>query len=160
MERNVILALFDREQRIDIEYPGLTKEIAGGVVRFTGPPDHESGNFVLYSRFADDHADEAIRDQISHFRSHQLPFEWKVYDHDSPLDLRERLGSIRIQDDLRSQLQVRLPAGLGVRVPIPFRSTNAADSHDLGADDLGVDRLQDDIEPQLPLESEISGGFL
>jgi ribosomal protein S18 acetylase RimI-like enzyme len=91
MERNVILALFDREQRIDVEYPGLTKEIAGGVVRFTGPPDHDSGNFVLYSRFADHHADTAIQNQISHFRAQKLPFEWKVYDHDSPPDLRERL---------------------------------------------------------------------
>lgn len=91
MERSVILALYDREQRIDIEYPGLTKEIAGGVVRFTGPPDHDSGNFVLFSRFADEYADEAIRQQITHYQSQKLPFEWKVYDHDSPPDLRARL---------------------------------------------------------------------
>jgi GNAT superfamily N-acetyltransferase len=91
MDRSVILALYDREQRIDIEYPGLTKEIAGGVVRFSGPPNHESGNFILYSRFADEYADVAIREQISHFRAKKLPFEWKVYDHDSPPDLHARL---------------------------------------------------------------------
>ena len=91
MERNLILALYDREQRIDIEYPGLQKEVAGGVVRFTGPPEHDSGNFVLFSRFADEHADEVIREQISHYRARELPFEWKVYDHDSPPDLRARL---------------------------------------------------------------------
>lgn len=91
MERNVLLALYDREQRIDIEYPGLQKEVAGGVVRFTGPADHDSGNFVLFSRFADKHADDAISEQISHYRSQHLSFEWKVYEHDSPPDLRERL---------------------------------------------------------------------
>ena len=91
MERNVLLALYDREQRIDIEYPGLKKEVAGGVVRFTGPPEHEGGNFVLFSRFGDDHADAVIGEQISYYRSRQTPFEWKVYDHDSPPDLRTRL---------------------------------------------------------------------
>ncbi|MFN2192948.1 MAG: GNAT family N-acetyltransferase [Candidatus Promineifilaceae bacterium] len=91
MDRSVILALYDREQRIDIEYPGLTKEIGGGVVRFTGPPNHESGNFILYSRFADENADSVISEQISHFRAQQQPFEWKVYEHDSPPDLRARL---------------------------------------------------------------------
>jgi GNAT superfamily N-acetyltransferase len=91
MDRSVILALYDREQRIDIEYPGLTKEIAGGVVRFTGPPSHENGNFILYSRFADEFADVAISEQISHFRAQELPFEWKVFEHDSPPDLRTRL---------------------------------------------------------------------
>lgn len=91
MERNVLLALYDREQRIDIEYPGLQKEVAGGVVRFSGPPDHDSGNFVLYSRFADEHADAAIHEQILHYRAKKTPFDWKVYEHDSPPDLRARL---------------------------------------------------------------------
>ena len=91
MDRNLLLALFDREQRIDIEYPGLEKEVAGGVVRFTGPPDHQNGNFVLFSRFADEHADQAIADQITFYSRRRLPFEWKVYEHDSPPDLRARL---------------------------------------------------------------------
>ncbi len=91
MDRNVLLALYDREQRIDIEYPGLNKEVSGGVVRFTGPAHHGSGNFVLFSRFADDSADLAIREQISYYQGQQRPFEWKVYEHDSPPDLRARL---------------------------------------------------------------------
>lgn len=91
MERNLLLALYDREQRIDIEYPGLKKEVAGGVVRFTGPPNHDSGNFVLFSRFADEHADAVIHDQIAHYSTQDAPFEWKVYEHDTPPDLRTRL---------------------------------------------------------------------
>ncbi len=91
MERNVLLALYDREQRIDIEYPGLQKDISGGVVRFTGPQDHDSGNFVLFSRFADEQAEAIIDDQIAYFQARRSPFEWKVYEHDSPPDLRARL---------------------------------------------------------------------
>ena len=91
MERNILLALYDREQRIDIEYPGLKKEMSGGVVRFTGPPEHSGGNFVLFSRFGDDSADKAIGDQIAYYRRREQPFEWKVYEHDSPPDLRARL---------------------------------------------------------------------
>ena len=91
MERSVLLALYDREQRIDIEYPGLSKEVSGGVVRFTGPPQHRSGNLVLFSRFGDDFADTAISDQISFYKKQDLPFEWKVFEHDSPPDLRARL---------------------------------------------------------------------
>ncbi len=91
MDRNVLLALYDRELRIDIEFPGLEKEVAGGVVRFSGPPEHHNGNFVLYSRFADEYTDKVINDQISFYRGRNLPFEWKVFQHDSPPDLRESL---------------------------------------------------------------------
>jgi GNAT superfamily N-acetyltransferase len=91
MERSVLLALYDREQRIDIEYPGLRKEVSGGVVRFTGSADNNAGNLVLFSRFGDDSADRAIQDQITFYKQKNLPFEWKVFDHDSPPDLRARL---------------------------------------------------------------------
>jgi len=91
MERDVLLALYDREQRIDIEYPGLTKEVGGGVVRFSGPPEHHFGNFVLYGRFAEPRVEAVIEQQIAHFEGLGRPFEWKVFTHDSPPDLRERL---------------------------------------------------------------------
>lgn len=93
MERDVLLALYDREQRIDIEYPGLSKEVTGGVVRFSGPAQRENGNFVLYGRFAERHADEVIRDQIAYYSNLGRPFEWRVFAHDAPPDLRERLMS-------------------------------------------------------------------
>ena len=43
MDRKTILALYDKEQRIDIEYPDLYKEVTGDVVRFTGPAERHSG---------------------------------------------------------------------------------------------------------------------
>jgi len=91
MDRKVLLALYDKEQRIDIEYPDLFKEVNRGVVRFTGPVERHSSSFVLYSRLTDENADDVIRAQIAYYRRYGLPFEWKVYDHDTPPDLRERL---------------------------------------------------------------------
>jgi hypothetical protein len=67
MDRKVLLALYDREQRIDIEYPDLFKEVKGGVVRFTGPPERHSSSFVLYSRSTDENVDDVIQAQIAYF---------------------------------------------------------------------------------------------
>ena len=91
MERDVLLALYDREQRIDIEFPGLTKEVAGGVVRFSGSAQHDHGNFVLYGRFAERRTEEVIEEQIDYYARQGRPFEWRVFSHDAPPDLRERL---------------------------------------------------------------------
>ncbi len=91
IDRRTVLALYDRELRIDVNVPGLFKEISGGVVRFMGPPDRQGSNFVLYCRLTADNADEAIIKQINHYRYYRMPFEWKVYDHDTPPDLKARL---------------------------------------------------------------------
>ena len=91
MDRKVLLALYDKEQRIDIEYPDLIKEVKDGVVRFTGSAERQSSNFVLYSWLTDENADDVIQAQIAYYRRYGLSFEWKVYDHDTPSDLRLRL---------------------------------------------------------------------
>src|SRR5690606_24536833 len=36
-------------------------------------------------------ADEVIREQIAYFEGIGQDFEWKLYDHDSPPDLKDRL---------------------------------------------------------------------
>ena len=91
MDRKVLLALYDKEQRIDIEYPDLRKEVRDEVVRFTGPRERPSSHFVLYSRLTEKNVDEVIRAQIAYYGRRKLSFEWKVYDHDTPPDLRARL---------------------------------------------------------------------
>jgi GNAT superfamily N-acetyltransferase len=93
MDRKVLLALYDKEQRIDIEYPDLIKQVNDGVVRFTGPRERHSSNFVLYSRLTEENVDDVIRAQIAYYGQRKLSFEWKVYDHDTPPDLRMRLIS-------------------------------------------------------------------
>lgn len=84
-----ILALYDRQQRIEIEYPGMRKEVLPKIVRFVRPAPGMS--LILYSHFDEAAAEAVIQEQIDYFQRQRLPFEWKTYEHDNPADLWERL---------------------------------------------------------------------
>ncbi len=90
MNSEEILALYDKEQRIEVEYPDLRKEDAGEVIRFVGQP-RPNHNFILYSNLTEANADDIIRRETAYFDSIGHPFEWKVYDHDQPANLKQRL---------------------------------------------------------------------
>ncbi len=92
MKAKEILKLYDREQRIEVQYPDLRKENAGEVIRFIGQP-RPNHNFILYSSLNDENADAIIEREIAYFDGIGHPFEWKVYEHDSPSDLRQRLAN-------------------------------------------------------------------
>lgn len=89
MNTEEILTLFDREQRIEIEYPDMEKQALPHVVRFVRPAPGMS--FVLYSCLDEANVDAVIQEQIAYFSANNQPFEWKVYAHDTPPDLKERL---------------------------------------------------------------------
>lgn len=84
-----LLALYDRALRKEIRYGHTRREVADGVIRHLAEPPRL--NFVLYSELDEASADAAIESQIAYFRELGRPFEWKVYDHDRPADLRDRL---------------------------------------------------------------------
>lgn len=84
-----VLALYDKELRRDIEFPGMQKEILPRVVRFVRPLPGMS--FVLYSDLNEGDADAVIDEQVAYFTGQRLRFEWKVYAHDRPADLVDRL---------------------------------------------------------------------
>ena len=67
--------------------PRYQWEKAGRVIRIIGPSDVAHENGIAWSSDASDLIDEQIR----HFTELQRDFTWKVYAHDSPADLRERL---------------------------------------------------------------------
>jgi GNAT superfamily N-acetyltransferase len=88
MKSEAILALFDEEQRINIEFPGTRKERRPHVIRYvseTGGP-----HFILYSRLAGADVEAVIAEEQAYFGP-LGQVEWKVYAHDRPADLRERL---------------------------------------------------------------------
>ncbi|MCP8709423.1 GNAT family N-acetyltransferase [Streptomyces sp. AC04842] len=87
-----LLTLYDRELRRDArpEGPDDVVERVGRVVRRTAPAHGWNG--VVWSDFVSgEEADEAIADQIAHYTSLGLAFEWKLYAHDEPADLGSRL---------------------------------------------------------------------
>lgn len=84
-----LLDLYDREMRIEVEYPGMVKEAFPDLVRFLRPGPAMS--FVSYSRLTAENADERIREQIERFAGWEGPFSWDLYSHDQPPDLLDRL---------------------------------------------------------------------
>ena len=48
-------------------------------------------SMVIYSRLDAESADEVIRAEIEYFNGIGQDFEWKVYSHDQPPDLKQRL---------------------------------------------------------------------
>lgn len=89
MKIEEIRELYDQEQRREPEDPAMRREVTGPVVRLVSLHDRRS--CVIYSRLSSDNAEAAIEEQIDYFNAIGHGFEWKVYSHDAPPDLKERL---------------------------------------------------------------------
>jgi hypothetical protein len=92
MNKSQIIALYNQDQRIDIEFPGMRREVTPDVVRYIDLSD-SGGGLILYCRLDETNAGEVIGEQETYFEGIGQDFEWKVYDFDSPPDLKERLES-------------------------------------------------------------------
>jgi hypothetical protein len=97
MDTSPLLDLFDQYRRIEITYPDMQREAFPNLVRFLRPAPGMS--FVLYSRLDETNVDAAIREQVAYFSAQGLPFEWKVYGHDTPASLGERLAARGLTPD-------------------------------------------------------------
>jgi len=88
MDLKAILALFDAEQRINIKFPGVRKEVRPHVIRYV---DEKGGpHFILYSQLVGADVEAVIAEEQAYFGP-LGEVEWKVYAHDQPADLLERL---------------------------------------------------------------------
>jgi len=92
MNKSQIIALYDQDQRIGVEYPDTRREVTPKVVRHINTSGAGEGA-IIYSQLDEANAQDTIREQVIYFESIGQDFEWKVYDYDRPSDLKERLGS-------------------------------------------------------------------
>ncbi|ROQ26853.1 hypothetical protein EDD98_6502 [Streptomyces sp. PanSC19] len=104
-----------REARSD--GPGCRVEHVDGVVRHTGPA--HAWNGVLWSGLDARDADRAIAAQIEHYRAAGLSFEWKLYAHDTPADLGDRLRAAGFTAEEPETLMAAEAAALPREVPLP-----------------------------------------
>ena len=89
-----LLAVFDQEQRQDVRFFDVQREVAPHVVRFIPLEGLErDGGVVVYSCLSAENTEEVIREQIAYFENLGCDFGWKVYDHDTPADLQTRLAA-------------------------------------------------------------------
>lgn len=91
MDHVAVLALFDRDMREGArpDAPGARVERDGGVVRQVGAD--KGWNGVIWSDLDETNADAAIARQVRFFSGLGGGFEWKLYGHDRPEDLGQRL---------------------------------------------------------------------
>jgi len=133
MKPKEILNLYDLEMRIDP--PDWSAEIhrRPGLTYLTAPAPSPHAGWVLYTQLEDDEADEAIRTVTAFFSAHGGNFEWKVYDHDRPTNLKERLGACGfVAEELESLLAFDLDAAPGqFSKPAPSRVRRITRPEDL-----------------------------
>ncbi len=97
-----ILSLYDQQMRhhppLD---PGAVVEEADRVVRIIGP-----SNYIIFSDLDSDTVAAAVASQTAAFRGMNVDVEWKVYGHDRPRDLPERLRAAGYSPDPPETLMV------------------------------------------------------
>ena len=92
MNKSQLIALYDQDQRRNVEYPDTRREVMPYVVRHINTSG-SGGGTVIYSQLNESNAEDTIREQVSYFESIGQDFEWKLYDYDQPSDLKERLAA-------------------------------------------------------------------
>ncbi|MER2600051.1 MAG: hypothetical protein ABTQ73_11070 [Caldilineales bacterium] len=94
MDTLQIRGLYDQQERIAAIYPDLLREVGPYVIRHMPLRSHlpsARGAFISYSNLAGSDVEQVISGEIGFFAAQHLGFEWKVYEHDFPADLRSRL---------------------------------------------------------------------
>jgi GNAT superfamily N-acetyltransferase len=87
-ENHLILKQLDDERR-RLARMGETRALLPHITRLrSGDPPHYG---VIWSSLNDVNADAAIAAEIEYHRAIGVPFEWKVYAHDTPPDLPQHL---------------------------------------------------------------------
>ncbi len=116
-----ILALYDAEMRADPPpETGVQYERVGGVLRATGIQ-----NWIAFAELAAADVDAVIAEQAAYFRSIGAEVEWKVYGHDRPPDLGQRLRAAGFEPEEAETLMIydlgggpppgAVPAGIVIR---------------------------------------------
>jgi len=141
MELRELIELYDRDQRIGSEDPRYRREESIGIVRQV-PLMPDRLGFVAYSHLDEENADAVIRAQIDRFTVLGIDFEWKLYDHDTPPDLKERLHTAGfIIEEAESIMVLDLDqAPIELLNPAPTVKRNEA-AHPMGAENIEVRRI-------------------
>ncbi|PKL26755.1 MAG: N-acetyltransferase [Spirochaetae bacterium HGW-Spirochaetae-3] len=91
MKANEILRLYDEHERRNASFPNYRREEDGSVVRLVDLSGNHS--LVSHSDLGPDDADAAIERELAYFKELGKPFEWKLFSHDEPADLSDRLAA-------------------------------------------------------------------
>jgi len=91
MNKNRLLARYDKHLRVHMHYPEARKEVTKDVVRFIRRAP--GMNFVSFTFANEPDLDRVIDQQVDYFVPMEQPFTWKVYDHDLLPSLKDKLAT-------------------------------------------------------------------
>ncbi|MEU3463823.1 GNAT family N-acetyltransferase [Streptomyces sp. NPDC006733] len=165
MDHEAVLTQFDQQMRRDAQpdEPSARIERVGDVVRHVGA-GNDDWNGVIWSDLQEDTADEAIAEQVRYFTSLGREFEWKLYAHDRPGDLGDRLRAAGFTAEPAETLMVARVDELSTDVTLPesvhVRAVTDPAGVDLAADvheeafGTSADRLRHRLHSQLTARPE------
>ncbi|WP_328718377.1 GNAT family N-acetyltransferase [Streptomyces sp. NBC_00247] len=130
-----LLALFDDEMREHAcpDGPGVQVERDGPVVRRSGGPDDWNGVAWSSPALDGEGAGAAVAAQVAHYEALRVArgvthFEWKLYSHDRPADLGDRLRAAGFVPEPPETLMVAavadLPADAGPPAGVEVREVH------------------------------------
>ena len=140
MNRDVVLEMFDRQLRREARSAGAGDRVerVGDVVRHLSTGDGSTGDgwaTVVWSDLDDATADAAIAAQVRHFTDLGREFEWKLYAHDQPADLADRLDAAGFVPEPAETLMVAqvpdLPTGIDLPESVQLRPVTTPADVDL-----------------------------
>ncbi|MFJ9682511.1 GNAT family N-acetyltransferase [Streptomyces sp. NPDC101194] len=152
--RDTLLALFDREMRehARADDPGVRVERTGDVVRQVGAAHDWNGVVWSAPDLDPARADAAIAAQVAYYTAlgHD-EFEWKLYAHDRPADLPERLLAAGFEAEEPETLLVAPVAELSTTVELPegIRLRTVSDAEDVELMARAHERAFGSDRPQL-----------
>src|SRR4051794_22707106 len=88
MNSSDILSRLDAERR-SLVFEGQALEQLQDLTRSHSTDDTD--HMIIYAKLSATNADRVIAEQKQYYQDKKMPFEWKVYRHDQPPDLLERL---------------------------------------------------------------------
>lgn len=88
-QKSRLLQVYDAQQRIAQVFPGLERWNRDGLLVSRSP--HEKRSFVAFSHLGEDGLDGIIAGLVADTAARGDQLSWKVYDHDTPASLKERL---------------------------------------------------------------------
>lgn len=91
IKASAILESYDRYERREAAYPFYRREATETIVRMISLSAEDC--MISYSKLSAADADEAIEGELEYFKNLGRRFEWKLYSHDRPPDLKERLAA-------------------------------------------------------------------
>ena len=119
MDQTYLLALFDHQirQGQSGEPASVPNGRVGDAVRVVGSDG--SWATIVWSNLDESTADLAISEQIARFASLGRDFEWKLYAHDRPADLGQRLIAAGFRPEAAEELLVADATELPTEVELP-----------------------------------------